>query len=92
MRSEAQVHNIEPLADQPDQARYQVSYHNPTRLFAKGNTQVWGRNVIVSAGVMGTLKLLFHCREVTKSLPERHSGNWQWAKQRPLRQLAGYQR
>ena len=28
------------------------------------------RNVIVSAGVLGTLKLLFHCRDVAETLPE----------------------
>ena len=27
------------------------------------------RNVVVSAGVIGTLRLLFRCRDVTKSLP-----------------------
>jgi cholesterol oxidase len=28
------------------------------------------RNVVVSAGVMGTLRLLFRCRDVTRSLPK----------------------
>ena len=70
IRPTAQAHDIQPLASgQPDQARYLVRYHNPTRVLTKGNSQVRGRNVIVAAGVMGTLKLLFRCREVTGSLP-----------------------
>jgi len=73
VRPLAQVHAIHPLpinpSGQPDQARYELHYHNPTRILAKGSTAVRGRNVIVAAGVMGTLKLLFQCREVSKTLP-----------------------
>lgn len=74
IRAEAEVHDIRPLSEnQSDGARYEVVY---------GSSTAWGmnpfqqqqriraKNVIVSAGVLGTLKLLFHCRDVTKSLPK----------------------
>lgn len=71
VRPEAQVADIQPLAEgQPDGARYALEYFNPTRLFNKSRTKVRARNVIVAAGVMGTLKLLFRCRDVTGSLPD----------------------
>jgi cholesterol oxidase len=71
VQAEAQVEDIRPLdAEQDDQARYEISYFNPTKLLTKPRRQVRARNVIVAAGVLGTLKLLFHCREVTGSLSE----------------------
>jgi cholesterol oxidase len=48
-------------------ARYAVIYRDSTRLLKRTQT-VLARNVIVSAGTIGTLELLFRCRDVTKSL------------------------
>ncbi len=71
VRPESQVDDIRPLDDsQLYAARYEVQYHNPTRIAFKGSHTVRARNVIVAAGVMGTLKLLFRCQEVTRSLPD----------------------
>jgi cholesterol oxidase len=68
--AEAQVHDIRPLqTDDTDGARYELAYHRSTRWFARGEKTVRARNVIVSAGVMGTLKLLYRCRDITKTLP-----------------------
>ena len=67
---EAWVDNVKPLPPgQPDRARYEVAYHRSTRLFPEGEKYIRARNVIVSAGTLGTLSLLFRCREVTKTLP-----------------------
>ncbi len=71
IQAESQVDDIRPLeTGEPDQARYEVSYFNPTKLFNGQRSRVRARNVIVAAGVMGTLKLLFHCRDVTGSLSQ----------------------
>jgi cholesterol oxidase len=49
-------------------ARYEITYRSSTQLFKKKQT-VHARNVIFSAGVMGTMKLLLNLRDVKKSLP-----------------------
>jgi cholesterol oxidase len=49
-------------------ARYVVTYQPSTALFKSKHT-VYARNVIFSAGVMGTMKLLLNLRDVKKSLP-----------------------
>ncbi len=70
IRAQARVLEIELLSDNASSdARYLVRYRRSTRLFA-GKQQVLGKNVIVSAGVLGTLKLLFHCRDVARTLPK----------------------
>jgi cholesterol oxidase len=70
VRPKSQVSDIRPLDDkQPDGARYEIEFFNPTRMLFKGQQTVRSRNVIAAAGVMGTLKLLFRCREITGSLP-----------------------
>lgn len=69
VRPEAQVHDIRPLpAGQPDGARYEVVYHQSTAWFAKPEKVVRARQVIISAGALGTLRLLFRCRDITQSL------------------------
>ncbi|MEK6255791.1 MAG: GMC family oxidoreductase [Chloroflexota bacterium] len=69
--AEVEVRDIRPLpAGQADDARYEVVYRSSTALFAKPERVVRTRNVVVSAGTMGTLKLLFRCRDKTGSLPE----------------------
>jgi cholesterol oxidase len=50
-------------------ARYEITYRDSTKLFKQHNT-VHAKNVIFSAGVMGTMKLLLNLRDVKKSLPK----------------------
>ncbi|HEY7682254.1 MAG TPA: GMC family oxidoreductase [Gemmatimonadales bacterium] len=67
---EATVRDIRPLrGPEPDGARYQVLYRRTTGWSHPGRPALRARNVIVSAGTLGTLRLLFRCREVTRSLP-----------------------
>ncbi|PWB73374.1 MAG: GMC family oxidoreductase [Anaerolineales bacterium] len=49
--------------------RYEVHYRSSTNPFAKRQT-VHARNVIVAAGALGTMELLFRCRDITRSLPK----------------------
>ncbi len=49
--------------------RYEVHYRSSTDPFAKRQT-VRARNVIVAAGALGTMELLFRCRDITRSLPK----------------------
>ena len=64
--SEAEVFDIKPLADN---AGYEIEFKSSTR-FLNGHPQrVQARGVILSAGVMGTIKLLLNLRDVKKSLP-----------------------
>ncbi len=78
---EVTVRNIRPLTPTPlpegegqgvraDGARYEVDYRSTTALFGGGRQTVRARNVIVSAGALGTMNLLFRCRDVTRSLPK----------------------
>ncbi|HCB02166.1 MAG TPA: GMC family oxidoreductase [Anaerolineae bacterium] len=48
--------------------KYEVSYKDSTKLFKQTKT-VYAKNVIFSAGVMGTMKLLLNLRDVKESLP-----------------------
>ena len=70
---EMKVVNIQPVTGdgQPDSdgVRYKVDYQAWTRLFKGRRRTVRARNVVVSAGTLGTLELLFRCREVIRSLP-----------------------
>ncbi|MGA9836427.1 MAG: GMC family oxidoreductase [Gemmatimonadaceae bacterium] len=70
VRAECQVRDIQPLhGPQVDGARYAVAYRRSTALLGGGSNMVRARNVIVAAGALGTLRLLFRCRDVTRSLP-----------------------
>ncbi|MBK8617368.1 MAG: GMC family oxidoreductase [Anaerolineales bacterium] len=53
---------------QPSTVKYEVTYQTSTSLF-KNKQTVRANNVIFSAGVMGTMKLLLNLRDVKKSLP-----------------------
>ena len=53
----------------PSTVRYEVTYRDSTKLFKQTQT-VHAKNVIFSAGVMGTMKLLLNLRDVKKSLPK----------------------
>jgi len=56
--------------DNSDEPRYEVYYHSSTAWPIKKQSAVKARNVIFSAGVLGTLKLLFKCRDLNGSLPK----------------------
>ena len=64
--SEAEVIDIKPLADN---AGYGVEFKSSTRFLNGHRGRVQARCVILSAGVMGTIKLLLNLRDVKKSLP-----------------------
>jgi cholesterol oxidase len=69
--AERTVRDVRPLPDgQPDGARYEVAYFKTTSWFIKPERTVRARNVIFSAGALGTLRLLFRCRDVTGSLTD----------------------
>jgi cholesterol oxidase len=70
IKAEAVAVDIHPLPDgQPDGARYEVVYRDSTAWLFKPERTVRTCNVIVSASTVGTLKLLLHCRDVRRSLP-----------------------
>jgi len=69
VRAEVEVVDVkEVISDQSSGARYEVTCKDSTRLFKK-TKKVYAKNVIFSAGVMGTMKLLLNLRDVKKSLP-----------------------
>lgn len=70
VQAEVEVVDVKPLQTQPEAgARYEITYHPSTSLL-KPQSKVLARNVIFSAGVMGTMKLLLNLRDVKKSLPK----------------------
>jgi cholesterol oxidase len=64
VQAEVEVTDVKPLTD-----NYEVTYRDSTKLFKQIQT-VHAKNVIFSAGVMGTMKLLLSLRDVKKSLPK----------------------
>lgn len=69
--SEVEAIDVRPLPiDQPDGARYEVVYRRSTGWSPGPDRKVRTRNVVFSAGVLGTLHLLFRCRDVARSLPD----------------------
>jgi cholesterol oxidase len=66
IKAEVEVIDVRPLTF--DQARYAVTYQTSTSLFKQEHT-VYARNVIFSAGVIGTMKLLLNLRDVKRTLP-----------------------
>jgi cholesterol oxidase len=70
VRPEREVRDIQPLpAGQPDGARYNLIYRRSTAWFGAAERSVRARNVVVAAGTLGTLRLLFRCRDITRALP-----------------------
>ena len=70
IRSESEVTAIRPLGEgQPDGARYEVVYRSSTAWPRKPSRTVRTRNVVLAAGVLGTLRLLFRCRDELGTLP-----------------------
>jgi cholesterol oxidase len=70
VQDEAMVEDVQPLpGGQLDGARYEVIYHSSTNLLSKRLQSVRARNVIFSAGVLGTLDLILKCRDENHTLP-----------------------
>jgi cholesterol oxidase len=70
IEAEAEVRDIRPLpADQPDGARYEAVVRRSTAWLPQATRSIRARNLIVAAGAVGSMRLLFRCREVTRSLP-----------------------
>ena len=68
LKAEVEVTDVRPL--QPgENARYEVQYRSSTTASHK-ITSVHAKNVIFSAGVMGSIKLLLKLRDIIQSLPE----------------------
>jgi cholesterol oxidase len=71
--AEAEVTNIEPIANRGGGGipnGYRIFHRSPLNIFKHKNGVVTTKNVIVAAGVLGTLELLFKCRDIYRSLPE----------------------
>ena len=67
---EANVLDIRPLyGPRPGAARYEIEYERITDWFINRKSTVRARNVVVSAGVLGTLDLLLKCRDEHRSMP-----------------------
>jgi len=67
---EATVKDIRPLGKGvTDGAHYEVEYQHTTAWLFPPHKTVRARNVIVAAGALGSLELLFRCREQNRSLP-----------------------
>jgi len=67
---ERNVERVRPLyGAQADGARYEVAYEKITDIGRKRRGRVRARNVIVAAGVLGTVELLLRCRDEYESLP-----------------------
>lgn len=64
------VRDIRPLEEGPDGARFQVIHRSSNGWFHPEREPLLARNVIVAAGTLGTLRLLFRCRDTTRSLPK----------------------
>ncbi|HSO11067.1 MAG TPA: GMC oxidoreductase [Anaerolineales bacterium] len=69
IKSEVEVVDVKPLTAPTTDARYEITYR-PSTSPIKPQTKVYARNVIFSAGVMGTMRLLLSLRDVKKSLPK----------------------
>ena len=70
IRSEANVVAIRPLyGPQPDEARYEITYEKVTDWVFKRQSTVRTKNIVLSAGVLGTVNLLLQCRDELQTLP-----------------------
>ncbi len=66
--AESEAVDIRPRQAAGEGSRYEVVFRRSTALFGR-RRRVRARNVIVAAGALGTLRLLFRCRDETRSLP-----------------------
>ena len=68
---ESKVVDIKPVTDMNSTGpRYRILYQPSTSLIKRKQTEIHARNVIVAAGALGTMELLFRCRDETQSLPK----------------------
>jgi cholesterol oxidase len=68
--AETEARDVRPLSGgQADGARYRVVVRRSTGWLRPSPRSIRARNVVFAGGALGTLKLLFRCREVTHSLP-----------------------
>jgi len=77
IQAECAVRQIRPLGNGDNgAARYEVLYSSSTSLFGGRRRRVAARNVVISAGVLGTVKLLLDCRDRYATLPRlsKHLG------------------
>jgi cholesterol oxidase len=63
------VEDVRPVAG-ADGARYEIRHRSTLGILLRGRATVRARNVIFSAGALGTMRLLFRCRDITRSLPD----------------------
>ncbi len=71
IQPECEVTAIEALPeDQPDGARYEIMYRSSTTMLPQPDRRIRTRGVVVAAGVLGTLRLLFRCRDELGTLPD----------------------
>ncbi len=69
--SETKVTDIQPVSPATESgARYRVMVRSSTSLVKRKQAPIHARNVIVAAGALGTMELLFRCRDETRSLPK----------------------
>ncbi len=68
----AEVEVVDVWLSRSENSRYEVTYQSSTSPL-KRKQNVYARNVIFSAGVMGTMKLLLNLRDVKRSLPNLSS-------------------
>jgi len=72
VKAEVEVTDVRPTTEgsgqSGDHARYKVTYQPSTSLFKHKQT-IYAKNVVFSASVMGTMKLLLNLRDVKGSLP-----------------------
>lgn len=66
--AEQEVVDIQPIEGN-SAARYRLTVRSSTHPWQK-KRQFLARNIVVSAGTLGTLKLLLHCRSRSHSLPK----------------------
>lgn len=70
VRPECNVVDIRPLSGEAGEGpRYEVTYERVTDWLRRPKETVRALNVVVSAGVLGTVALLLRCRDEHKSLP-----------------------
>jgi cholesterol oxidase len=73
IEAEQEVVDVRPVNQNvknlEETGRYEVVYRSTTAWPIKHQRSVYARNVVFSAGVLGTLKLLFQCRDISGSLP-----------------------
>jgi cholesterol oxidase len=67
---EVEVRNVRTVTEEsPNGARYEVEYRSSTSWLFKPQKVVRARNVVIAAGTIGSLQLLFRCRDQNRSLP-----------------------